>query len=360
MAVKIFNYPWHISHQAELLKLPNTEWHWLTNNVRPDWNPRYRDRPGHLKYVTEYKEDEYDMALIHVDQASMSRDPQMSHGKNVFTMDVHEVVKDIPKVIINHGTPFWPERVKEDGLYGPEWMSAKMREFKQDHTMICNSHEAKKMWGIKDLQVVTHGIDPDEWYDHPKEVRVFTTMAPAGWDSYYGRMLFTEVKSSLASKYKIPLIHIGQDYHAESFDDYKDFISRGLIFFAPMFASPMPRARTEAQMSGACVVTTKHQDADMYWNCDVEEILDISGRHEFKEAMKELILAGGDWITGFTVPDHPDVIVDLLAVLVDNYEATVKIGQNGKKMAQDKFHVKRFHSEWAKIIKDVTGKEIYE
>ena len=33
--LRILNYPWHLAHQHELLKLPDIEWSWLIQDRRP-------------------------------------------------------------------------------------------------------------------------------------------------------------------------------------------------------------------------------------------------------------------------------------------------------------------------------------
>ena len=38
--IKIFNYPWHISHQNALMQIPETKWTWLIQHRR-----RYADGP---------------------------------------------------------------------------------------------------------------------------------------------------------------------------------------------------------------------------------------------------------------------------------------------------------------------------
>jgi hypothetical protein len=48
--------------------------------------------------------------------------------------------------------------------------------------MVVNSHTAAsdKEWGFG--HPIVHGMDPGEWFDLPKEPRIFTALSPAGFD----------------------------------------------------------------------------------------------------------------------------------------------------------------------------------
>lgn len=95
----------------------------------------------------------------------------------------------------------------------------------------------------------------------------------------------------------------------------------------------MPRARAEAMLSGCCVLTTPHQDADMF-------------------------IESGE--NGIIVPRNPKFVADLIESLIYDYKKAVKIGQKGKETALKEFTLDKFHKEWGKVIKQVTGKDIYE
>ena len=105
--------------------------------------------------------------------------------------------------------------------------------------------------------------------------------------------------------------------------EYKEFLGRSLIYFNPTLESPMPRARTEAMLSGCCVLTTPHQDADMF----IE-----------------------DGKNGFIVSRNPKAVVDKIKYLIKNYDEAIKIGQAGKKTAQELFNHKRFEQDWKNFV----------
>src|SRR3990167_7189312 len=128
--VKIVDCSWHGAHGFELLKFPNTKWFYVSNNVRPDWSKQVRgDPPKNLSWVPYYEPGKYDLAILHLDQASVCRDGRISKGKNMLTCDLNDEIQDIPKIIINHGTPYWPEiEDLETGRYSTEWIKLMCRK----------------------------------------------------------------------------------------------------------------------------------------------------------------------------------------------------------------------------------------
>lgn len=251
--IKIFNTPWHIAHQYELYKLPGTEWYHIINNVRR-WGI-YRPKADNVIDVPYYEKGKYDLAVLHIDQQCID----YSLGKSKLYRELNEAITDIPKIVINHGTPFWPE------LYNEDYVRMKMKILIGDNYMVANSHRAKEMWGPMGRGVTTiiHGLDPDEWFDNPKEPRVVTTLSPAGLDKYYNRGLLNAVKSKLKER-GILHVWVQEEWVAKDFDDYRNFISRALLYFNPTLESPMPRSRTEAMLSGACVITLANHGAESY------------------------------------------------------------------------------------------------
>ena len=49
---------------------------------------------------------------------------------------------------------------------------------------------------------------------------------------------------------------VGGDVNFDSFNKYRHYLQSGSIFFNPSHASPNPRARTEAMLTGLAIVTT--------------------------------------------------------------------------------------------------------
>ena len=292
----------------------------MVNTVRR-WG-KYRPTPGNLSKVAYYEPGAYDLAVLHVDQQCV--DP--SFGKSRLYKELDEEIKDIPKIVINHGTPFWPEVYEQDDII------RKMKMLIGDNHIVYNSHRAKEMWEKngpigKSARVIIHGMDADEWLDLPKEPRVITT--PAGLPKYYNRMLLAEVQGRLKER-GIAHVWIGEDWTSTGFDDYREFIARSLVYFNPTLESPMPRSRTEAMLSGVCTVTLPNHGAE------------------------EFIKQGEN---GFHVPNNPEVCADLIEELVTkHYDECIEIGRRGKETARTLFSGERFRSDWRNLIKEITGK----
>lgn len=319
--INIFNYPWHVAHQYSLCKIPDTKWYQLINPFRA-WGGKHRPSPENRFEVPHYEPGKYDVAVLHLDQQCIDE----NIGKAQLFMQVTKNIKDIPKIVINHGTPFWPEE------YDASEIITKMKMLCHDCHMVYNSHRAKEMWesqgpiGLSG-QTIIHGIDEEnEWYDLPKEPMVATMLSPAGLPKYYNRELLNSVRSKLKER-GIRHLWVGGDWVAPNYEEYRNVVGRMLVYFNPTLESPMPRSRSEAMLSGACVVTLPNHGAE------------------------DFIKHG---VNGFHVPNNPTVIADFLEKLVnENYDLCVKIGQEGKKTAKELFNAKRYQKEWTELLKSV-------
>ena len=311
--LRVFNYPWHLAHQYNLQKFKWIDWDWLIQHHR-----QYNDLPrGDFfkgDYVTHYEAGKYDFALLHLDQQCMEHNI-WSRGKGQLYRELNEQIQDIPKIIIMHGTPCYPEAFETK-----EELIEKTKEVIGDNLVIVNSKKAAEQWGFG--TPIWHGLNKEEWVDLPKEPRVITMIGPAGLDFYYDRTFLNAVKEYLMEE-GIMHCHITVDWSAKNWDDYKEFLGRSLLYFHPSKESPMPRARTEAMLSGCCVLTTPWQDADTF----IE-----------------------DGKNGFIVPRNPKEVVDKIKYLIKNYNQTIKIGQEGKKTAEKIFTHQRYEQDWKDFI----------
>lgn len=310
--IKIFGVPWHISHQYSLAQIPNTEWYWLINFKRK-YNSRVRGE-FMINWVPYYEPGKYDLAILHIDQQCVDKNI-WEIGKGSVYRELNEVIKDIPKIVINHGTPYYPEVFDTMGE-----IVEKVKKIIGKNTMVVNSRRAAEQWGFG--VPIIHGLDPNEWLDLPKEPRVITVLAPAGLDKYYDRS-FLEATRDLLAEEGIIHCHVTIDWISNDFDDYREFLGRSLIYFNPTRESPMPRSRTEAMLSGCCVITTPSQDADSF------------------------IKHG---INGYIVKRNPKHAVQLIKHCMYNYEETVAIGQCGKETAIQTFSKQRYEQEWTDLI----------
>ena len=110
--LRVFGHINHLAHNYEMLKLAqkyDVKFSYLENNVRK-WN-RYSPRPepttwlnkDQFEWVTHYEPGKYDLAILHLDQ--QAADPMIGKGQLYRQLNRH--IQDIPKIVINHGTPMW-------------------------------------------------------------------------------------------------------------------------------------------------------------------------------------------------------------------------------------------------------------
>jgi len=341
--LKIFDVPWHIGHQYEQLKFPFAEWYWLMQPRRqynetprgdlvyrdegfqegtlvPAWVKRLMDKNRPLplgmgfNWVPYYEPGKYDVAILHLDQQCLEQS-LLERGKGSVYREMNAAIKDIPKIVVMHGTPYYPEMFANS-----QDMITKVKELVGDNYFVVNSHRAAEQWGFG--KTIIHGMDPNEWFDLPKEPRVVTMVSPGGLDMYYDRTFLEHTREALREK-GISHCHITVDFQAKNWEEYRDFLGRSLIYFNPTKESPMPRSRTEAMLSGCCVITTPHQDADRFIK---------------------------DGENGFICPRNPQYVADLVHELLNNYDTAIKIGQAGKKTALELFDHKRYQRDWEEYL----------
>jgi len=336
--LRIFGVLNHLGNNYEMLKLAQTypvKFSYLLNNVRK-WN-RHAPRPrpetwlndDQFEWVTHYEKGKYDLAILHVDQ--QHTDPNM--GKGWLYTDLNEIITDIPKIVINHGTPMWDEFYTEDMVVnggivhtpkGPRKLIG-MKEKMGNNFMVVNSYEAVDRWGWG--YPLIHGLDPKEWWDLPKEPRVTISVSPGGLDKYYNRTLMTYIKTSVKEKTGLDVYHIGVNYVPADWDDYRQFIGRSLIYINPTLDSPMPRARSEAMLSGCLVLTSRYHGAGDFIKHGVE---------------------------GFIIPDNPNSYAETCEQLIYyHYGEAVEMGQRGKEKAIKLFDKSRYQKDLYYIITEI-------
>jgi len=155
-------------------------------------------------------------------------------------------------------------------------------------------------------------------------------ISPGGLDKYYDRQFFAAVKETLEER-DIQLCHVTVDWQSKDWDDYRNFVGRSLIYFNPAYDSCMPRSRTEAMLSGCCVITTPHQDADTFIK---------------------------DGVNGFLCPRNPQWVADKVQYLLEHYDEAIKIGQAGKKTAEELFSEENYAKQWKEFLEKHLNVEI--
>jgi glycosyltransferase involved in cell wall biosynthesis len=333
--LRIFGAVNHVGNQYEMLKLAEkypVEFTYLENNVRRWTRYSARPIPDHLQWATHYEPGKYDVAILHVDQ--QHTDPNI--GKGQLYRAMNEIITDIPKIVINHGTPMWDEFFDEEHVVnggdiidgnGKSFHMLGMKELVGDNFMIVNSYESVDRWGWG--YPLIHGMDKNEWFDLPKEPRVAISLSPGGLDKYYNRQLLTAIKSEVKERTGLDVWHITVSYEAKDWQDYREVLGSSLIYINPTLDSPMPRSRTEAMLSGCCVLTSPYHGAG------------------------EFIEQGQD---GFIVPDNPLSYAKAIDTLINGcYKDAVAIGQHGKAKAQGLFGIDRYLDDLWFIVNEVAN-----
>jgi len=323
--LKVVGVAWHTGHQAELFKLPFIESYDLVTNPYRKWATVHRPLSDKCNMIPFYTPGKYDLAILHVDQQSIynpEKGDRISKGR--IYKELNETITDIPKVVINHMTPFHDK-------YTSEQTVSIIKNMIGDNHMVVNSHDARKQWGFG--HTIIHGMEVDEWWDLPKEPRCIISLSPGGMENAY-RRIFPRTVIRLLKEMGVPIIWIGVDKKFKNFDEYRDFIGRSLVYFHPAWQSPMPRARTEAMLSGCCIVTTPYQDADTF-------IIDgVNGFLTSKARIKDP-----------RVMDSPEYTANLIKrLIIDEPDLAVKIGQEGKKFARNKFNKENFTKQWEEYL----------
>ena len=326
---KIFGTVHHIMHQTRLVQAlrDDAEFYLCYNSWRQWQDKRFlkaRPIPDNIKFVTHYEPKTYDFAILHIDQQICN--PQIL-GKATVYQEFNDCIQDIPKVVINHGSPYYPEFLKLDKMTDKDAEDEARRIVKDKvggNLMVVNSHQAAKEWGWG--YPIVHGYNLDDFWDLPKEPRIFTALSPAGLDYYYNRECLNEVSKLLEEQTgqqiywaKVNCLQDG------NFDEYRDFLGRSLIYFDPSYLTPMNGARTEAMLSGACIVQ-------------------VEGAHDlerFARNTENMVIA----------PNKPQEIVKiLLHLLEENPEEAKRIGQKGKETARDLFNLENYRRQWLDFI----------
>lgn len=335
MKIKVFDMCWHIPHQWDMINALSNDCEFTyCLNVKRQWDKTQRPLPENLNFVTHYDAGTYDVAILHIDQQVIVSD----HQKRLIYDQFNSVITDIPKIVINHGTPVFPEVI----FMAPEEFDSSMsqeeigeacieivQELIGDNTMVVNSYRAagESEWGFG-IPII-HGLNPAEWWDLPKEPRAFTALSSYGFDAYYNRKCMIEAHDELLNNYGHTLnyanLNVSTNHSPEA---YKEFLGKSLLYIDTSYRTPMNRARTEAFLSGCCVVQ-------------------VEGAHDLERWAKP-----GENI--ILVKNDPKEIARLIADFLENrYREAIAIGQRGKEMAIREFSPERYRVDWLSLFSRV-------
>lgn len=341
---QIFATTWHVMHAWDLCNaLKNDADFYLVLNNHRDWQTdefqNARAIPENVKFVPYYEPGKYDMAILNLDQQCTNPDL----GKSKLQRELLELVTDIPRVIIQHGSPVYPEWLLKEGMVLADAEKECRTIIKQlvgETPMVVNSHTAASDrewgWGIP----IWHGMNPDEWFDLPKEPRVFTALSPRGTDEYYNRDCMNRMSEILNERFGHQLWWAKKNIDTHTgVNTYKEYLGRSLVYVDTSYRTPMNRARTEAMLSGCCVVQVRGAH-------DLDHV--VFSSIDDKEGATKL----GDYM--ILVNDDPTEIAEKVADLIENrYDECVALGQRAKAMAIATFDRARYRQDWLKLIKSI-------
>jgi glycosyltransferase involved in cell wall biosynthesis len=195
-----------------------------------------------------------------------------------------------------------------------------------DNTMIVQSYAAAREWkmGIP----LIRGADAANWYPQKKEPRVFTVLPECEFDTYYNKNCLKAIGECLYNNYGYILKCFNYNVLKNStYAHYKNYLERSLLFLDTSLQTPMNHARTEAFLSGCCVIQLEGAPDIESWFTQGEDII--------------------------IVPNDPERIATLIADLLENgYEDAVRIGRNGRKTAIRFFDNEEYKKSWLHLFEN--------
>jgi len=317
--LRMLDHPWHQVHAYRLHALPADFTYLITRQTI--WNEAQRPIPPNFRGAVSIKNvraEDFDVALAHLDQWCDGRHNLRARPFRIMKLKTEG---KIPLVVIMHGTP--------DNAANREALLRLMG----DLPVVCNSEQAAREWdggedrrdryGLPQFRPIIHGYDASEFWSQPLDRRgseVVTICSGGNWSRiYHGIPLVERLKRD------VPLLWLGprgdKPWKA-SYDEYRQFLSETLIYFSPTRCGPMPGARTEAMLSGCCVVTVPGHDVEKYI---------VTGR------------------SGFIVNTYQEAMNVLLALL-NCRERAWQIGQVGREAASKLFAQELFVDEWKNLL----------
>ena len=319
MTLNILDTAWHLVHLYRLHALPAE--FTLLNCRDWLWNEYQRPQPPNFRGGIEagaIKVGQFDLALVHLDQW-VDRFPHRALPFRVVRQKAREL--GIPAVCIMHGTPDHAEnRLNVLRLLG-------------DMPCVCNSHTAAVEWdggeerldryGLPQFRSIIHGYDVDEFWSEPAErrrrvvVSICSGGSVSGW--YHGTPILERLIRDVPLEWYGPY---GNRDWLPNYEEYRAMLASSLIYFSPSRRAPMPGSRTEAMLSGCCVVSLPGQDWETYID---------------------------NGINGFIVQNYDD-IVSTLRRLLDEHEYASQVGETGRHLARGAFTSEEYVTDWMKLL----------
>jgi len=322
--LRVIDYPWHQVHLYRLTALPAD--FWLARIRSPLWN--YLQRPEPRNYRGGLTVDQIearinrrrlDLSLLHLDQWC-DRDPVRAFPFRL----MRSLTRDLPQVLIMHGTPDDPDNRR------------RILKLIGDLPVVCNSEQAREEWdggeeredryGRPQFTTVIHGYKTDEFLNFPvwERRREAITICSGGdlsrW--YHGTAIVERLMRDVNLHWVGPL---GDRPWCHSYSEYKKMLASSLIYFSPTRRAPMPGSRTEAALSGCCIVSVPGND----WESGV-----VHG------------------VNGYDLESY-ESIRDCLRYLIAHPSKAHMVGQEGRKRALKAYEHTRYVREWMGLLSEI-------
>lgn len=320
--MQILDHAWHQAHSYRLHALPAE--FWFVETGYRTWYDDQRPRPDNFRgflSVFGVCAHDFDLILCHLDQWCDTRFPLRGMPYRLINLLAAQRYPGVPRVAIMHGTP-------DDEINRQCVLTLLANTPGGPPFMVCNSRQAAQEWGlgIDRSRAIIHGYDVDEFWSSTTRRQQVITICSGGNISreYHGIPLLERIKA------EIPVTWIGTRGDMDFLPDYqayREYLATTLIYLHTGQRSPMPGGRTEAMLSGCCIVTTD--------NHDIGSIIE----HGY---------------SGFVSNDASELI-DILKGLLADPKLAYQIGKRGRAVAREAFCKDRYVSDWLDLISQLGG-----
>jgi len=311
-SLSILDYSVHPGHQYCLAKL-GFEFFYLRENMKYDWRVTTRPQPFNTHFITNCNPNDFDLIITH----NVRQLRQVKYWEEAGILK-----KPIPKIFIFHYEAH------------DELTKDKMIPWVEGYHLIFNSYESQRNWNMPNpsQRTIIHGFDQDEWHEwHGGINGVLTVAGRMG-----NRSLVTgyEFWKSVVTELDCEKMVMGSEWshmqpwekkivrHSNDWEDLKDTYASYDVYFSPTLDSPFPRARSEAFVTGAPMVTTPNHNVNIY----VEH-----------------------GISGYITDDSQEAIYYINKLLKDK-KLRKRFSKNAREKAREVLSIDRFLQEWRNLI----------
>ena len=319
--LRILDHAWHQAHSYRLHALPAEFWFLLVGYRT--WDESQRPMPANFRGFVwpQGLLFDFDLVLSHLDNWCDVRYPLRAMPYRLMNLLAAWHYPGVPRVAIMHGTP--DDEGNRAGVLNLLARTPGGAPF-----LVCNSRQACEEWGLgpERSRAIVHGYDVDEFWSSNTRRRQTITVCSGGGMSreYHGIPLLERIRRD------VPVTWIGSRGDRGFFLDYRayrEYLATALIYLHTGKRSPMPGARTEAMLSGCCIVTT--------------------GNHDVRDFVEH-------GYTGF-ISDSAEELIEILKQLLADPKRAYRVGRRGREVAREKFARDRYVADWLALIGDLNG-----